>query len=221
MSNSPDPALTVPRLLYGPKRSQSHQRWKVIAKKAAKTGSWEAALRDVEMMPLSEVKGDFSCSNAHGAMYVGDILWVDDTFETLFHATADFANASEGPNAWAKLLERLTLSGLDHFWFALFLGVSGVGIVMWRDESERRRAASLCLEKLLRWWPTLCIYDQRYSAGPHLPQFRGWPEWCAGLCNLCSDIGVGQEDITRFTEMDAFTAGKTAAQWLEDSRRIT
>jgi len=208
--------LLVPCVLYGSSRGQSHRQWKRIAKKAAKTGSWEAALVGVEFMPLDDVRGDFSCNNSNGLLFEGENLWLDDTFEILFHVTADKACSSNDPDAWAKLLEKLTVSGLDYFWFSLCLCVAGVGIVRWRDRNESRRTACLCLEKLLRWWPQICTYDRRFSLGQKTGDaLRGWSGWSSGLCGLCIYLGAKREEILRLTEISPQEAGKVAAGWLE------
>ena len=212
-SNEANSILVVPRFLYGPKMSQAHRRWKAVARKAAKSGSWEVALAGVEFMPLEEVKGDFACNNSHALLFTGENLWLNDTFEALFHATADRACSSEDPDAWAKFLEGLTGSGLDHFWFALSVCVTGVGIIKWRDIRERRRTARVFLSKLLRWWPQLCVYDQRFSMGQKMG-IRGWPGWAAGLAILCEDLGVKSSDIDKFSD-DPVEAAKLAADWLE------
>jgi hypothetical protein len=221
-NNQPFPTtnLMVPRLLYGASRAQSHRRWKSVARKAAKTGAWEAALSGIEFMPLDQVQGDFSVDKAFPRLFTGENLWVDETYSILLDVTADHLNSTQGledpvdPNDWAKLLERLTVSGLDHFWFALCLCVTDREIIMWRDLGERQRVARLYISKLLHWWPQLCVYDQRFSAGQKFG-LRGWNIWARGLNTLCRQFGVPWSDIQGRVAMGPQALADAAAEWLQ------
>jgi hypothetical protein len=199
--------------------SECHRRWKSVARKAAKTGSWETALSGVEFMPLDQVQGDFSVNNASALLFEGDNLWLNDTFEVLSDVTADRACSSEDPDAWAKSLEGLTVSGLDHFWFALCLCVTGVEIIMWRDLNERRRVAQLCVPKLLHWWPQLCVFDQRFSHGQKTGM-RGWSLWAQGLRTLCEDLGARRADVTGRMFLGPQALAESAAEWLQKLPKV-
>jgi hypothetical protein len=117
-------------------------------------------------------------------------------------------------------LGKLFISGLDHFWFALCMCVAGSWMTMRRTPEEKQSVAVLCLPKLLRWWPILCGYDQRFSSGQLFEEragsalARGWPQWGSGLGRLCEDLGIstaGEEIMTNPIE-----AGKLAAFWLSE-----
>jgi hypothetical protein len=93
----------------------------------------------------------------------------------------------------------------------------GVGFGMWRDPEQKLNTAKLCLPKLLRWWPQICLFDQRFSHGTFFGDSqvaRGWPNWAAGLCNLCMDLGVPYSEMNRL-DASPEEAAKIAAEWLE------
>jgi hypothetical protein len=210
-------SLTVPKFLYGPSRSGAHRRWKAFAKRAIKVDSWKVALGGVELMTIEEVKGDFSAGNSRAIMFEGENLWLDECFEDFLMAIPRGLSS----DADAERICQLTSTGLDHFCFALIFSVAGAGMGMWRSPANKRKTACLCLPKMLRWWPIIRTFDQRFSQGQKackmsggLPMFRGWPSWGAGLGNLLNDLGMTWEESTCLAEAGPDMAADIAAEWL-------
>jgi hypothetical protein len=158
----------IPAMLLGERRDV-RRRCRRYLKRVANVGRWVPDQDFLEPVPVSQatrIELLFVTLDPPGAAVVRlPLFW-----EELINAVLASSLGTQ-PN-WAKL-RRLTLDGLDVFWFAL------ASLAGWPESPDllgpdRDRFNALALGKLLRWWPHLHQVGPKFSLGGVAGR---WPRW--------------------------------------------
>jgi hypothetical protein len=200
-------AVCIPRALCG-----SHQavrrEWRAITKRALKSRDWEAALAGQDYISVDASPGDLILGGPSPVILGKNVLLyvvLDELSNLCMHLSADLRYS---------LRREMFLNGLDLFWFALanLASQSGPFARPGAASAEERAFARKVLEKMLRWWPTLCGLEGRFSLGFALP--RAWPLWAARVFRYGQDAGMSDAEIDHFRGMPPSWAGTAIRNWL-------
>jgi hypothetical protein len=140
-------ARMMPALLMG-KPAEVKRRLRPVIARAAGSTAWAAALAGVEHVPIEDVpsllSGPPALTDPAIAGQQAHLYLVEDV---LRDAVPDVTRRNQ-----------LVIAGMDRPWFCLAV-VANSALVPQRD----RRVAVAGVKKILRWWPDLIRWDDRFD----------------------------------------------------------
>jgi hypothetical protein len=207
-SNS-DMGQQIPTLLVGTLRDVD-LRMRSLVKRALKSGSWEEALLDAEFVPVAKAPG-YLLIGPPGPYFTGDHVHLY-LIQDLLMSACRYADR----NQWYATQRKMTLDGLNHFWFCL-TSMAGVELIhMFHTAVDTSGFAQEALSKILRWWPIFCDLGSRFSFGLNDnggSYSIGWPHWGNAVYQRCLQMGVPKDEAETMRMMNPLDAGKQMAIW--------
>jgi hypothetical protein len=198
----------VPKVLIG-KHRDVKSRWRSVVKKAVKSGSWDQALAGAEWVPVDHAPGSIVCQGP-SLLIQGEHFLAYLIMDVLCDAAPKWEYRAEH----YATIQRMALSGMDHFWFCLgTLDQHGL-IDSTADPKANAPIQRNLLEKVLRWWPDLCALKDRFSCAgiPMNPIL-----WGAGSINWARGAGMPESQADPLFELqknDPLAVGQTLCEWV-------
>lgn len=175
-------ACVVPSFMCGTPR-EVVDRWRPIAKRVIRKGSFEQGMNGVQLNHVDDAPGQlvFLAYHASRPRTPGVLLY------PILSGLSQLAyDMTKSRHSWYCVKRQLLLDGMDSFWFSLCFVANGADF--WRFimppgyEEDRLLVRRLVIEKLARWWPHFCARNDRFahlSGKPH-----PWPSWGSGWCSV-------------------------------------
>jgi hypothetical protein len=175
-----------PRILYGTTR-ETRAVWAKISRRLAKTGDWESALADVELVDVSSFPGEIMIRRAvYGATRNAEAnhwrLYHCINFESLY-------KPKSGEDIDVDLHARVIVNGVRQLWFALaMLEASGGDLPIDHQMKDRDLATNfvkLVADALVGQLDSIVALSSRFSSGGFEPEVealnfgRCW--WIGGV----------------------------------------
>jgi hypothetical protein len=193
------------------------REWRRFAKAALAAGSWEVPLRGADFIDAAKstermiLDSYYEIHTGREFLFFPVMPELSRVCQTGLKNLVDPANREE----WYGRLRRLTLSGVEHFWFcAGVLGCKDKPLFpSWIASPDEEKALAMSLlEKIVPWLPVLCRLHSRFESQQYCQ--KSCLLWGDVAWQLCRDSGMDDAGFFHLRDLEPTEAVRAITEWV-------